>query len=116
MAGKTVTVTDETFATTVLSSEQPVLVDFMAPWCAPCRAIAPALEELATTYAGQVIIAKVNTDENPRLMAEYGILGLPTVIIFKDGKPVERIQGARPKAVYAGRLDALLDTAPLTAH
>ena len=115
MAGKTVTVTDETFATTVLGSEQPVLVDFMAPWCAPCRAIAPALEELATTYAGQAIIAKVNTDENPRLMAKYGILGLPTIIIFKDGKDIERIEGARPKAVYASRLGALVENATAPA-
>ena len=115
MAGKTVPVTDETFAATVLASKQPVLVDFMAPWCAPCRAIAPALEELATTYAGKAILAKVNTDENPRLMAEYGIMGLPTVILFKDGHVADRIEGARPKIVYANRLDALVNNAAVTA-
>ncbi len=116
MAGKPITVTDETFAATVLASEQPVLIDFMAPWCAPCRAIAPVLEELATTYAGRATIAKVDTDENPGLMAEFGILGLPTIIVFKDGKPIERIQGARSKSVYAGRLDAVLDTARATTR
>lgn len=109
MSGMTVTVTDATFEAAVLDSEQPVLVDFMAPWCAPCRAIAPALTELAATYAGRAIIAKVNTDENPRLMTEFGVMGLPTVILFKDGKIVDRIQGARPKAVYAERLQALVD-------
>ncbi len=115
MAGKTVTVTDATFAPEVLASEQPVLVDFMAPWCGPCRAIAPGLKELATIYAGRAMVAKVNTDENPHLMAEYGIMGLPTVILFKDGKAVGHIEGARPKSVYATRLDALVASATSTA-
>ena len=115
MAVKILTVTDDTFAADVLQSEGPVLVDFMAPWCGPCRAIAPGLEELATTYAGRAIIAKVNTDENPHLMAEFAIMGLPTVILFKDGKVIERIEGARPKAVYTGRLDSLVDNAAPTA-
>lgn len=114
MAGNILTVTDATFAAEVLGAAKRVLVDFMAPWCAPCRAIAPGLEELATTYAGRAIIAKVNTDENPRLTAEFAIMGMPTIILFKDGKIIERIEGARPKAVYAGRLAALVDNAALT--
>lgn len=108
MSGKPITVTDATFAAEVLGAQQPVLVDFMAPWCAPCRAIAPGLQELASAYDGRAIVAKVNTDENPALMTEYGVMGLPTVIVFKDGKVVEHIQGARPKSVYAAHLDTLV--------
>lgn len=115
MTDTPVTITDQTFAEAVLDAEVPVLVDFTAPWCAPCRAIAPTMKELASMYAGRVIIAKVDVDENPRLAAEFAIMGLPTVILFKEGKMVERIQGARPKAVYTGQLDALVANATLTA-
>ncbi len=108
MAGKTVTVTDADFEQTVLQSDTPVMVDFWAPWCGPCRAVAPTLEELAAQYEGKLVIAKVNTDENPRYMSEYGVMAIPTMIIFKNGEEVDRIQGAGPKSFYTSRIEALL--------
>lgn len=104
-------VTDATFQKDVLESALPVLVDFWAPWCGPCRMVAPIIEELAADYDGRVVIAKVNTDENGETPGKFGIMGIPTLIIFKDGKEVERIVGARPKKAIAERLDALLKAA-----
>lgn len=101
-------VTDATFQKEVLEATLPVLVDFWAPWCGPCRMLAPAIEELATQYDGKVIVAKVNTDENQAVPGKFGIMGIPTVILFKGGKEVERLVGARPKQALADRLDALL--------
>jgi thioredoxin 1 len=98
-------VTDADFARAVLQSPRPVLVDFWAPWCPPCRAIAPALEELAAEYAGRVTIAKLNTDENQRTMAQYGVQGIPALIIFKGGQEVSRLVGLRPKQVIKQALD-----------
>ncbi len=108
MAGKTVTVTDADFEQAVLKSDKPVMVDFWAPWCGPCRAVAPTLEELATQYEGKLVIAKVNTDENPRYMSEYGVMAIPTMIIFKNGEEVDRIQGAGPKSFYTSRIESIL--------
>ncbi len=108
MAGKTVTVTDATFEQEVLSSDKPVMVDFWAPWCGPCRAVAPILEELAGEYDGKLVVAKVNTDENQRFASQFGIMAIPTLIFFKDGKEVERIRGAGPKSLYTGYIDRVL--------
>jgi thioredoxin 1 len=98
MSKDTVTVLDATFKSEVLDSQTPVLVDFWATWCAPCRAIAPALEELATQYKGQLKIAKVDVDENQQIAQTYGIRSIPTLLMFKGGKVIEQLVGAAPKA------------------
>jgi thioredoxin 1 len=115
MAGNTVALTDAEFEQKVLKSDTPVMVDFWAPWCGPCRAVAPIMEELATEYAGKMVVAKINTDENPRFMAEYGIMGIPTVLFFRDGQLVDRIVGAGPKSFYKTRIDAVINAAPVAA-
>lgn len=101
-------VTDATFAAEVLASDIPVLVDFWAPWCGPCRAVAPILEELSGVYAGKVKIVKLNTDENPQVTATYGITSIPTINIYKGGEIVKQIVGARPKPALVTELDSVL--------
>jgi thioredoxin 1 len=91
-------VTDATFDTDVLKAEAPVLVDFWAEWCGPCRAIAPSLEELGAEFAGKLDIVKVNIDENPQTPSQFGVRGIPTLILFKDGKPAATQVGAAPKS------------------
>ena len=97
MSDNTIAVTDETFKTDVLDAEGPVLVDFWAEWCGPCKMIGPALEEIAADLKGKVKIAKVNIDENPMTPTSYAVRGIPTLILFKNGKPVETKVGALPK-------------------
>lgn len=101
----TVAVTEKTFDTEVLGSDVPVLVDFWAEWCGPCRMIGPALEELATEFEGKVKIAKVNVDENPSLPAKYGVRGIPALFMFKDGEVVSNRTGAAPKASLKGWIE-----------
>jgi thioredoxin 1 len=90
--------TDGNFEPEILKSDIPVMVDFWAPWCGPCHVIAPAIEELAAEYAGRVKVAKMNVDDNPATPSQYGIRGIPTVILFKDGKVFDQIVGAVPKS------------------
>lgn len=107
-ANAPVHVTDDEFGKTVLESKSPVLVDFWAAWCGPCRTIAPFVEEIARDYAGKAVVAKVDTDANPQTPMKYGIMGIPTLIIFRDGKEVDRIVGAVPKAMITKKLDAVV--------
>ena len=94
---KPVTVTDGTFEAEVLQSDKPVLTDFWAEWCMPCRMIEPILEEIAAEYADQLKVARINVDSNRELAAKFGIMSIPTLILFKNGQPVERLVGAMPK-------------------
>ncbi len=98
MSQNTVPVSDATFESEVLKSTEPVLVDFWAEWCGPCKMIAPALEDIATEFKGRIRVAKVNIDENPQAPNTYGVRGIPTLILFKDGKPAATKVGAAPKS------------------
>ena len=101
-------VSDTTWETSVIKSDKPVLVDFWAPWCGPCRMVAPVVEELAQEYAGKVEFVKLNTDDNPNTAVKYGIRSIPTLLVFKGGEPVGQIIGFRPKSDLKQRLDAAL--------
>lgn len=99
---------DATFSSDVLDHDTPVLVDFWAPWCGPCRMVAPIVEELAEDYDGRVKFVKLNTDENPMVAGQYGIRSIPTLLVFKDGEKVGEIIGFRPKGDLSKRLDEAL--------
>jgi len=105
------TVTDATFTEEVLESDVPVLVDFWASWCSPCKMIAPIVEELAGEYEGRVKVAKVDIDANPATPGMFGIMSIPTLMVFRGGQPAERIVGYQPKPSLKAKLDAVLATA-----
>lgn len=98
MGENIINVTDSTFESLVLNSDTPALVDFWASWCAPCRAIAPIVDEMAQEYAGKLRVVKVNVDDNPATPGKFGVRGIPTLILFKGGKVVDQLVGAVPKA------------------
>jgi thioredoxin 1 len=101
-------VKDNTFEQEVIESDVPVLVDFWAPWCGPCRMVAPVVEEIANQYAGKLKVVKVNTDENPGVAGKYGIRSIPTLMIFKEGQKVDMVVGAVPKTTLSSTLEKYL--------
>ena len=102
-------VTDETFEEVVLKAMVPVMVDFWAPWCGPCRMVAPIVEDLARAYDGKAVIAKINTDENIQIAGKLGIMGIPTLILFKNGQEVDRVVGFAQRRTLEEKLNAVLD-------
>ena len=105
---KPIAIDDSNFDQTVLQVTTPVLVDFWAPWCHPCRMVAPVLDELAEEYSGKITFTKLNVDENPKTASQYGVMSIPTMIIFKAGKPFSNVIGFKPKAQLKQDLDAAL--------
>lgn len=105
MGGKTFEVTEQNFQEDVLGSAQPVLVDFWAEWCGPCKMIAPIVEELSEEYDGQLLVGKLDADEFPEILQQYGIMGIPTLILFKGGEPVERLVGFKPKEQLLAKIE-----------
>ncbi|MCL0101762.1 thioredoxin [Dehalococcoidia bacterium] len=101
-------VTDASFETDVLNADSPVVVDFWAVWCGPCRMVAPIVDELAEEYKGKVDFVKLNVDENPATSQQYGIRSIPTLLVFKDGKPVDQVIGAVPKKELQRHVDSAL--------
>ena len=101
-------ITDSTFDKTVLQSDKPVLVDFWAAWCGPCRMVGPIIDELSNDYDGKAIVGKVDVDSNQEFAAKYGVRNIPTVLLFKNGELVDRKVGVSPKQVYAEAIDSAL--------
>lgn len=110
MAENIIELTTSKWETEVLNSKGIVMVDFWAPWCGPCRIIAPTIEEIAKEYEGKIKVGKLNTDENPEIATRYGIMGIPTIMFFKDGQKVDQIVGVVPKSTIKSRLDTLLSS------
>jgi thioredoxin 1 len=110
MTNEPVHVSDEAFEKTVLDSEVPVVVDFWAPWCGPCKMVEPILEQIAEDYAGKLLIAKVNTDEHPQWAQQFGVQGIPTMLFIVDGKVVHQQVGAVPEPYLRDIVDTFLET------
>ncbi len=108
MGEHTIDVTDDTFEAEVTSSDIPVLVDFWAPWCGPCKAIAPMVDELASDYEGKIKVVKINVDDNPKTPGKFSVRGIPTLIVFKNGEVADQLVGAVPKAQLEGIIQKAL--------
>lgn len=108
MSGKIIEITNDTFQDTVLKSETPVVVDFWASWCGPCRMVAPIMEELADDFDGRIKVAKVNVDDQGELAAQFRIMSIPTILIFKNGQIAEKIVGARSKGEFVELIEKQL--------
>ena len=108
MSNNVVALNQQNFSSEVLNNKQPVLVDFYADWCGPCRMTSPIVEQIAQEYEGKVTVAKLDVDSNNQLAAQFRVMSIPTMIFFKDGKEVERMVGVRPKAEFARTLDKMM--------
>lgn len=108
MAGNALKVDDSTWESDVMQAPELVMVDFWAVWCGPCQMVAPIVEELANEYAGKLRVRKLNTDENPEVAGRYQVMSIPTILFFKNGQPVEKLVGARPKRQFKEVIDSLL--------
>lgn len=102
--------TDSDFKTQVLESKQPVVVDFWAPWCAPCRIVSPTIDELGQEYEGKVTVGKMNVDENPQTAGSYGVMSIPSIVFFKNGQPIKTMVGAQSKENYKQEIEAVLSS------